>query len=134
MSLQGFPPPPLFLLVEDDPDDPRLLRHAVQALAVPVLMDVVESADGALAYLRRKKALAVLSDVHLRGPSGFDLLARIRGDDELKRLPVLLWTSLPNPDGRRQALALGARRYLGKPSDLAGYRRVAALLAKYLGD
>lgn len=125
---------PAFLLVEDDPDDQRLLRLAVDDLRVSIAMDVVRNVAEAVDYLRRRPPLALLSDVHLPGPSGFDLLAWIGGNAELKRLPVLLWTSLPNPDGQRKALALGARRYLGKPVDLSGFRRVAALVATYLGD
>lgn len=130
MSLPGFS----FLLVEDDPDDPRLLRLAVEGLRIPLVMDVVVSVPEAVDYLRRQPPFAVLSDVHLRAQSGFELLAWMREQDGLRRLPVLLWTSLPSSEGERKALALGASRYLAKPSDLAGYRRVAAWVAKCLDD
>jgi len=134
MSLQDFPPASPFLLVEDDLDDQRLLRRAVEAAKPRVAMEVVDGVASAVEYLLRHRPFAVLSDVHMPLGNGFELLAWIRGRAGLDRLPVLLWTSLPNPEGAHKAAGLGAARYVAKPSDLAGYRRVAAMIATYLGD
>jgi CheY-like chemotaxis protein len=120
----------VFLLVEDDPDDHRLLRRAVGAHP-RLSMDHAGDVRQALAYLGSRFPFLVLSDIHLPGSSGWELLAWIR---ERSRMPVLLWTSLPTPDGSRRALSLGADGYVGKPKDLAGYHRIAAWVASYLGD
>ena len=71
---------------------------------------------------------------HLPGLSGWDLLAWVRARPEFDRLPMLLWTSLPNPEGKDRALRQGAAGYLGKPRDLDGYRQLAARVARLLGD
>lgn len=120
----------VFLLVEDDVDDLRQLRRAVGAHP-RIVMDHARDVRQALEYLESRFPFLVLSDIHLPGSSGWDLLAWIR---ERSRVPVLLWTSLPTPDGSRRALSLGADGYVGKPMDLAGYRRIAAWVASYLGD
>ena len=130
----GAPDGPILLLVEDDPTDQRLLRVALRGS--PLEVDVAAEAESAIAYLTRMKRrpLLVLSDIHLPGLSGWDLLAWVRARPELDRLPVLLWTSLPNPEGKERALRQGAAGYVGKPRDLDGYRRMAELVARLPGD
>lgn len=120
---------PVFLLVEDDLDDPRLLRRALEPR---VRMDVIDDGRRALEYLERESPFLVLSDIHLPAASGWEILERVRARSE--RVPVFLWTSLPTPEGARRAVAAGADRYLGKPKDLEGYRRIAALIESCLGD
>ena len=113
---------PVLLLVEDDPDDQRLLRHALRAS--PLEVDVTADAASAVAYLDRMKRrpFLVLSDIHLPGLSGWDLLAWVRARPALDRLPVLLWTSLPNPEGEDRARRLGAAGFgaLGVPPSSRG--------------
>lgn len=123
-----------FLLVEDDPDDPRLLRRALADVPRPLELRLVTDGRRALEMLHAASPFLVLSDVHLPGASGWDILAFVRAQPRLAGLPVLLWTSLPSLDGARRALELGADGYLGKPRDLDGYRRIAARVAAYLGD
>ena len=124
----------VLLLVEDDPDDQRLLRHALRD--APMAVDVAPEGESAVAYLARtsRRPFLVLSDIHLPGLSGWDLLSWVRARPEFDRLPVLLWTSLPNPEGEDRARRLGAAGYLGKPRDLDGYRQLAARVARLLGD
>lgn len=127
-------PQPVLLLVEDDPEDRRLLRYAFRTPAPRLSMDVAPEAESAVAYLSRSRPFLVLSDIHLPGQSGWDLLSWIRSRPELDGLPVLLWTSLPNPEGEDRARRLGAAGYLGKPRDLDGFHRVAAQVCRLLGD
>ena len=97
-------------------------------------MELVTDGAAARELLARSPTppVLVLSDVHLPGGSGFELLSWIR--TRWSRLPVLLWTSLPHPEGAREALDRGADGYMGKPRDLAGYHRIAARLKACLGD
>jgi CheY-like chemotaxis protein len=125
---------PVLLLVEDDPDDRRLLRYAFRTPSPRLSMDVAPEGESAIAYLSRARPFLVLSDIHLPGLSGWDLLSWIRSRPELDGLPVLLWTSLPNPEGEDRARRLGAAGYLGKPRDLDGFLRVAARVSRLLGD
>ncbi|HEX7901113.1 MAG TPA: response regulator [Planctomycetota bacterium] len=138
----GPPDAPVLLLVEDDPNDQRLLRLALRDPSPRLSVDVAPEGESAVAYLARMlengasrpRPFLVLSDIHLPGLSGWDLLAWVRARPEFDRLPVLLWTSLPNPEGKDRALRLGAAGYLGKPRDLNGYRRLAERVTRLLGD
>jgi CheY-like chemotaxis protein len=129
------------LLVEDDPDDRRLLRRAFERSGRRVALDVASDGQSALDYLSTVSEvsgpgalLLVLSDVHLPLKSGWDVVEGVRRRPELAPIPVLLWTSLPTPEGANRARALGALKYLPKPRDLAGYSSIASLIFGLLGD
>jgi EAL domain-containing protein (putative c-di-GMP-specific phosphodiesterase class I) len=126
------PPPidlPRLLIVEDD--DP--LRVALARLLVG-RFDVTALADGSAAAERLKQDRfdVVLSDVHLRGMSGIELLRLVRSFD--LDVPVILMTGLPDIDGAIEAMDLGALTYIKKPfepavldSALARATKLAAL-------
>jgi CheY-like chemotaxis protein len=129
------------LLVEDDPNDQRFLRRALEKTGRRIVLKVAHDGESALEYLAGFSAggenpdmLLVLSDIHLPGRSGWDVLEWIRRHPHLSTLPVLLWTSLPTPEGAERARCLGARRYLSKPRSLDGYSTVATALLSILGD
>jgi CheY-like chemotaxis protein len=136
--------PARILLVEDDPDDERFLRRAFVKSGREIQLDIVRDGRSALEYLwaawaepaatPKRTPLLVLSDVHLPNRSGWDVLEWIRHRPECRRLPVLMWTSLPTLEGAERAKVLGALRYFSKPRDLAGYNSIATLILSYLGD
>jgi len=132
------------LLIEDDPDDQRFLRRAFEKTGRNVLIDLASDGQAAVEYLsgartvagpaQKKSVHLILSDVHLPLRSGWDVLAWVRERPELSHLPVLIWTSLATPEGAERASGLGARAYLSKPRDLAGYGAIAKLIVSLLGD
>ena len=78
--------------------------------------DVVAVADGheALSALELEPFDIVVSDVSMPGMSGLELCANIRQNERLRRLPVVLVTSLGSDDDRRAGLAVGADAYIVK--------------------
>jgi CheY-like chemotaxis protein len=136
--------PPTLLLIEDDLDDQRLLRRALSKIGRPIVVDVALDGREALDYLSRAWAdgaprlkarpFLVLSDVNLPVGSGWDVVGWIRNRPELSAVPVLIWTSLPTPEGAERARTMGAIQYLSKPLTLEGYARIAGTIAKFLGD
>jgi CheY-like chemotaxis protein len=132
------------LLVEDDPDDQRFLRRALEKSGRDVQIDHASDGQAAMEYLssalpdaemaRQRRVHLVLSDVHMPLRSGWEVLDWIRRRPEFSGLPVLIWTSLATPEGAERASARGAERYLSKPRDLAGYSAIATLILSFLGD
>ncbi len=101
------------LLVEDD----DALRAEVRELLEQDGNQVVEAADGweALHYLRRQGGCgAIVLDMKLPVMSGWELLSRLRGDDRLRDVPVIILS------GRAVADAVGTppvfRKPLGDPA------------------
>ena len=105
-------PKPRLLLV-DDSFTTRALERSVLEVAG---FDVVAVADGheALSALELETFDIVVSDVSMPEMSGLELCSNIRQNERLRRLPVVLVTSLGSDDDRRAGLAVGADAYIVK--------------------
>jgi len=101
------------LLVDDEPDQVALLR----AMLVPVGLEVstAESTEQALTVLRRAPVDVVVTDIHLPGASGIDLIRELRKGDHPPAVVVM--TGQGSITGAVEALKLGASDYLQKPID-----------------
>jgi CheY-like chemotaxis protein len=111
------------LVIEDDPSAARLLREYLETdgYAVRVAPDGLAG----LAAARAALPTAILLDVLLPGLDGWEVLRRIKADETLREVPVIIVTVV---DEREVGLALGAVDYLLKPVD----REVLlSLLARY---
>lgn len=113
------------LLVEDNPGDVRLTQEALREANVWNHLHVADDGFNALAYLRREGEFAkakrpdlVLLDLNLPGMDGKKVLAEIKSDDELKKIPVLILTSSAAEEDINKTYASYANCYVQKPSDL----------------
>ena len=99
-------------VVEDNADN-RLLLQAI----LDGLYDVVEYENGvdALAGLAARLPDIVLLDISLPGMDGNEILARIRADSRLRRLPVIALTAHAMAGDREKYLAAGFNDYITKP-------------------
>ncbi len=59
----------------------------------------------------------LLLDLHMPQVTGFDILARLRGDQRYRHIPVIVLTSATDSETKLKALQLGATDFLGKPVD-----------------
>jgi chemosensory pili system protein ChpA (sensor histidine kinase/response regulator) len=104
---------PLVLVV----DDSITVRRVTQRLLKREGFRVALAADGlqALERLREEKPAVVLSDIEMPRMDGFDLTRNIRGDANLRDLPIIMITSRIAAKHREHARELGVDHYLGKP-------------------
>ena len=127
--------PPDLLLVVDDSDAMRALLERELAQRG---YDVITAADGgrALALVAERRPDAILLDHELPGLSGLEVLARLRADDRLAAVPVIMLTSEQEPALLLTSLRAGAHDHLRKPFDPAELeaRVAAALRVKKLND
>jgi DNA-binding response OmpR family regulator len=114
------------LVVDDEPYIRKILVFKLRTAGlVPV-----EAANGeeALCAALAEPPDAVLLDVSLSpGPSGFDVLRRLKEEPRTSGVPVILLTARTHPDERATGLRLGAARFLTKPFS------TSALLAELRG-
>jgi CheY-like chemotaxis protein len=84
----------------------------------------IEAADGneALDLVRSRRPDVVVLDLMLPGLSGLDVLATLRGDENGKRVPVVVISAWG--DAREDAFAAGADRFVLKPFDPDDLRAV----------
>ncbi len=121
------------LLVEDNPGDAGLIRHALDLSDQPVHLTVSPDGLSALGYLRRGDGpppQLILLDLGLPAKDGWEVLAELKEDRKLSHIPVLILTGSENTEDSIRATFSKADDYLLKPKDLI---RLGALL-HYLED
>jgi two-component system, chemotaxis family, response regulator Rcp1 len=123
------------LLVEDSPGDVRLMEEALQESQEPTHLSVVRDGEEALAFLRQQGDYAsavrpdlILLDLNLPKKDGFQVLAEIRQDAQLKDIPVIVMTSSANPLDVRRAYDLYANCCLTKPVHLEQFFKLVQAL------
>lgn len=118
--------PASVLLVEDDPNDVLLMERAVRKAAISIPLSIVRDGAEAVAYLsgssksvdRGSHPLPALLLLDLKLPklSGFEVLKWLRSQPELRRIPVIVFTSSKEKHDIARAYELGANAYLIKPA------------------
>jgi CheY-like chemotaxis protein len=113
------------LLVEDSPGDVRLTREALKDSVPPSRFNVVRDGEEALAFLRRQGPYhnapspdLILLDLNLPKKDGREVLAEIKQDPDLKRIPVVVLTTSEAEQDIVRAYDLHANCYITKPMDL----------------
>jgi two-component system, chemotaxis family, response regulator Rcp1 len=119
------------LLVEDNPGDVRLAVEALRDAKVANRLHVVEDGVEAMSFLRREARYAdvprpdlILLDLNLPRKDGREVLAEIKQDADLKRIPVVILTSSAAEQDVMQAYNLHANCYITKPVDLDQFLKV----------
>ncbi|HSV52123.1 MAG TPA: Hpt domain-containing protein [Burkholderiaceae bacterium] len=104
---------PLILVVDDSITVRRVTQRLLQREGYRVSL----AADGlqALERLQEEMPAVVLSDIEMPRMDGFDLARNIRGDAQMKHLPIIMITSRIAEKHREHAIELGVDHYLGKP-------------------
>jgi two-component system chemotaxis sensor kinase CheA len=79
---------------------------------------VKTAVDGldALATLKTEQFDLIVSDVEMPRMNGFDLTAKVRADEKISHLPVVLVTSLESREDRERGIDVGANAYIVKSS------------------
>ncbi len=124
------------LLVEDNPADVYLLMQAMQAHQIDCCLIVAQDGVEARETLQSaaEPIALVLLDLNLPRLDGRSLLSHWSSNGQLKHFPVVVFTSSSAQRERDALLALGARAYLVKPSDLEGFRQVVDLVKAVLRE
>ncbi len=131
MRAQGDHSPIEILLVEDNPGDVRLTQEVLKEGRIRNTLNVVTDGVEALAFLRREGAYAdappqdmVLLDLNLPRMDGREVLAEIKGDPELRKIPVVVLTTSSAEVDILKAYDLHANCYITKPVDLDQFENV----------
>jgi two-component system chemotaxis response regulator CheY len=105
---------PTALVVEDSPTMRQLIVFALHRIRG---LTVVEANDGvdALRKLSGAKFDIVLADINMPIMDGLKLVKRVRSDEQLKDIPIVIITTEGAEEDRQRALALGANVYITKP-------------------
>jgi CheY-like chemotaxis protein len=126
------------LLVDDNPADLDLTIDALGQSKWPVNVSTVWDGVEALAFLRRKGKYAaaarpnlVLLDLNLPRKDGRTVLAEIKSDPALRRIPVVIFSTSQASLDIERSYALGANSYVSKPPTLRDWMAAVILLKEF---
>ncbi|HEX4458878.1 MAG TPA: response regulator [Polyangia bacterium] len=102
------------LVVEDSPTMRQLIVFALRRIRG---LEVLEADDGvdALRKMAATKLDIILTDINMPIMDGLKLVKRVRSDEALKAIPIVIITTEGAEEDRQRALALGANAYITKP-------------------
>ncbi len=103
------------LVVDDDPDVRNLLAQGLVSAGYRVLS--AEGGAEALAAMSKERPSAVLLDLMMRPPDGFEVLCRMREDEDLRDIPVIIVTAKELTERDREILRGAAQRVIHKAAN-----------------
>jgi two-component system, chemotaxis family, response regulator Rcp1 len=119
------------LLVEDNPGDADLAREALENSKFNNNLQVVDDGEKAMAFLHREGLYRdvpmpdlILLDLNLPKKDGRQVLAEIKADPELMRIPVVILTTSRAEEDVLRTYNLHANCYITKPIDLNQFLHV----------
>jgi two-component system, chemotaxis family, response regulator Rcp1 len=126
------------LLVEDNVGDIRLTREILSESGLPVQLCVVQNGEEAIAYLRRtgnhSNALPptlILLDLNLPKKSGLEVLAEIKADPILRRIPVIILTTSNADHDVDQSYDLHANCFITKPIQISTFSKIISSIDSF---
>ncbi len=131
------------LLVEDDLNDIFLVKRAFKLAQIPNPLQVATDGEEAINYLRGDGKYAdraayplprlIVMDIKMPRRTGFEVLAWVKGDALLRRIPIVIVSSSDNPADINRAYELGANAYMVKPVDFRAVEHLFQSITHYWG-
>ena len=119
------------LLIEDNPSDIRLTQEALKESKLQNNLHVVEDGEEALDYLYQRGVYAqepqpdlILLDLNLPNLDGREVLSRVKQDENLNHIPIVVLTTSDAGEDILKSYQLYANCYITKPIDLDQFIKV----------
>jgi len=128
------------LLVEDNVADADLTRLSLKRAKIEANLTVVIDGTKAIEYLYKQGEYEgridpdpdlILLDLNMPKMNGKEVLEKIKQDDNLKRIPVLILSSSQRPEDINTAYDLGANACITKPVDLKNFVEVLTTIEAF---
>jgi chemotaxis family two-component system response regulator Rcp1 len=131
MNTENLAQPLEILLVEDNPGDARLALESLKESKICNALHWVQDGLEAMKFLRRQgsyenapRADLILLDLNMPKMDGRKVLAEIKSDNDLKRIPVVIFTISKAEEDILKAYDLHTNCYITKPLDLNRFLKV----------
>jgi two-component system, chemotaxis family, response regulator Rcp1 len=126
------------LLVEDNPGDADLTRESVESSPYAIELTVAVNGTEAIEFIHRQGKYSsaprpdlILLDLNLPGFDGRVVLADVKRNAELKRIPVCMLTSSKAETDVMQSYDLGANCYVVKPLDFKTFQDIVRTVENF---
>ncbi len=120
--------PHTILIVDDDPDDIEIMLRVLARSGRNLDICSASSGERGLQYLRECPALPslVFIDLKMYGMSGIDMIRRIREDERLKHVPLIIVTNSTLESDMQKAYDSGADSFIHKSFNIDQFSRDVA--------
>ena len=126
------------LLIEDNPADIRLTKEIFKEAKINNNLNVVENGLEALEYLRKSsnyknatKPDIIVLDLNMPKMDGREFLAKVKFDENFKRIPVIVLTTSESEEDILRTYDLLANCYITKPVDLDEFIKVVKFIEEF---
>ena len=126
------------LLIEDNEGDIRLAKEALMTSKVKNRLSVVRDGEAGLDYLHQRNNFEnavrpdlILLDLNLPKIDGRDVLKKIKTDDNLKRIPVVILTTSKSEDDITETYSHHANSFITKPIDWEQFVQVIQSIEEF---
>ena len=106
------------ILIEDDPNDVLLFRKAVEKSSIAAEVEVVQIPEKAIDFTHQRKPDLIILDVNMPRINGLQLLQKLKADEQLRVVPVVMLTNSIRSKELLEAYANHASGFIQKSSDL----------------
>jgi len=123
------------LIIDDSQDDVLITKRVLSKSGREIRTEVASSGAAGLALLRDRTVppALILLDLKMPGMSGLDLLRKIRADERLGKIPVVVVSSSALEDDEKQSFAAGADDFIHKSFDMDQFSAdIKCLLERWL--
>ena len=138
MNINPGSQPIEILLVEDNPGDVELTIAALEEGKLYNKLNVVQDGEAALAYLKQEGKFTdasrpdlILLDLNLPKKNGRGVLAELKKDPRLKRIPVVILSTSKAEQDILKAYDLNANCYITKPVDLDQFIKIVRIIEDF---
>lgn len=137
MTTETVSAPLEILVVDDNEDDVLLLRESLRDMPSVSVLHACDG-DDAIAFLRREGPYAtaprpglVLLDINMPKKNGFEVLAAMKNDPELRAIPVIMLTTSNRDADVVTAYSCGACSFVTKPVNFDRLKLIATHFVDY---
>ena len=126
------------LLIEDSPSDANLTMQSLQQAKITNRLHWVEEGEAAMDFLYQRgeyinapRPDLIVLDLNLPGMDGREILAEVKADPDLRRIPVVVLTTSSNEEDVFRSYDLNANCYVTKPFNVQQFIQVVQLISDF---
>jgi CheY-like chemotaxis protein len=126
---------PTIIIIDDNEDDVLLMKLVLSKTGRDFRTEVALSGEAGLTLIRGENTSPklILLDLKMPGMDGIETLRKIRDDETLCKIPVVIFTHSDLPSDEQAAVKAGADRFLHKATDLGQFKKdIECVLDRWL--
>nr|WP_297802024.1 response regulator [uncultured Brevundimonas sp.] len=125
------------VMIEDDHGHARLIEKNIRRANIANEIVHFDNGSAAVEYLlddtrEQKGSILILLDLNLPDMSGVDILRKVKGDEALRRAPVVILTTTDDRTEIQHCYDLGCNVYITKPVDYDAFAQAIRQLGLFL--